>query len=111
MPKSKVFSRVKPFLAVLFLQFGLAGMDVISKVALDQMMSTYVFVVYYHAIATILTAPLAIILEKSLLHSFSLFHYLFKGEIIILIFVQKSEAKDDKSNVWKVYSSCLTRVC
>ncbi|XP_063950050.1 WAT1-related protein At2g37450 [Daucus carota subsp. sativus] len=79
MPKSKVFSRVKPFLAVLFLQFGLAGMDVISKVALDQMMSTYVFVVYYHAIATILTAPL------------------------------KSEAKDDKSNVWKVYSSCLTR--
>ncbi|KAL8149589.1 hypothetical protein AgCh_006552 [Apium graveolens] len=64
MSKSRVFTRVKPFLAVLFLQFGLAGMDIISKAALNERMSNYVFVVYYHAIATVIIAPFAIILEK-----------------------------------------------
>ncbi|KAK1399941.1 hypothetical protein POM88_009804 [Heracleum sosnowskyi] len=64
MSKSKVFTRLKPFLAVLFLQFGLAGMDIIAKAALNERMSNYVFVVYYHAIATIVIAPFAIILDK-----------------------------------------------
>ncbi|KAL8149588.1 WAT1-related protein At2g37460-like [Apium graveolens] len=64
MSTSKAFRRAKPFLAVLFLQFGLAGMDILSKAALNEGMSNYVFVVYRHAIATIVIAPFAIILDK-----------------------------------------------
>lgn len=70
-----MFMRAKPFLAVLFLQFGLAGMDILSKAALNEGMSNYVFVVYRHAIATIVIAPFAIILDKSLSLSLSLPHF------------------------------------
>lgn len=62
----KIFRKGKPFFAVIFLQFGLAGMDVISKVALNEGMSNYVFVVYRHAVAFIVMAPFAIVLDKSL---------------------------------------------
>lgn len=62
--ESKLFNRLKPFIAVIFLQFGVAGMDIISKVALNEGMSNYVFVVYRHAIATIVIAPFAIVLDK-----------------------------------------------
>ncbi|KAL1545912.1 hypothetical protein AAHA92_22584 [Salvia divinorum] len=44
----EVFGKAKPFLAVVFLQAGLAGMDIISKAALNEGMSNYVFVVYRH---------------------------------------------------------------
>lgn len=66
------FARAKPFFAVIFLQFGLAGMDILSKVALNEGMSNYVFVVYRHAIATAVIAPFAIILDKYLSTSVSL---------------------------------------
>lgn len=69
---SEIFRKGKPFLAVIFLQFGLAGMDVISKVALNQGMSNYVFVVYRHAVATIVMAPFAIVLDRFALLSLSL---------------------------------------
>ncbi|VFQ63798.1 unnamed protein product [Cuscuta campestris] len=59
-----LFVRGKPYLAVIFLQFGLAGMDIISKVALNEGMSNYVFVVYRHAVATLVIAPFAFILDK-----------------------------------------------
>ncbi|GAA0153299.1 hypothetical protein LIER_11570 [Lithospermum erythrorhizon] len=62
--RSKLFNKLKPFVAVIFLQFGIAGMDIISKVALNEGMSNYVFVVYRHAIATIVIAPFAIVLDK-----------------------------------------------
>jgi len=63
---SEFFRKGKPFFAVIFLQFGLAGMDVISKVALNEGMSNYVFVVYRHAVATVAMAPFAIVLDKYL---------------------------------------------
>ncbi|XP_062118144.1 WAT1-related protein At2g37460-like [Humulus lupulus] len=59
-----LFERAKPFLGVVFLQFGFAGMDVLSKAALNQGMSNYVLVVYRHAVATIVIAPFAIFLDK-----------------------------------------------
>ncbi|KAK4772873.1 hypothetical protein SAY87_027892 [Trapa incisa] len=58
------FQRMKPFVAVIFLQFGLAGMDIICKAALNEGMSNYVLVVYRHAVATIVMAPFAIILDR-----------------------------------------------
>ncbi|KAM0053316.1 putative EamA domain-containing protein [Helianthus debilis subsp. tardiflorus] len=61
---SEFFRKGKPFFAVIFLQFGFAGMDVISKVALNEGMSNYVFVVYRHAVATVAMAPFAMVLDK-----------------------------------------------
>lgn len=54
----------KPFFAVVFLQFGLAGMDILCKAALNQGVSNYVLVVYRHAVATVVVAPFAVILDK-----------------------------------------------
>ncbi|XP_057972158.1 WAT1-related protein At2g37460-like [Malania oleifera] len=59
-----VFHRAKPFIAVVFLQFGFAGMDILTKVALNKGMSNYVLVVYRHVVATVVIAPFAIILDK-----------------------------------------------
>jgi cell shape-determining protein MreD len=63
----RTFERIKPFLAVIFLQFGFAGMDVICKEALNKGMSNYVLVVYRHVVATVVIAPFAIILDKFVL--------------------------------------------
>ncbi|XP_022747014.1 WAT1-related protein At2g37450-like isoform X3 [Durio zibethinus] len=56
--------KFKPFFAALFLQAGFAGMDILSKAALNQGMSNYALVVYRHAIATVIMAPFAAILDK-----------------------------------------------
>ncbi|XP_038692721.1 WAT1-related protein At2g37460 [Tripterygium wilfordii] len=58
------FDKVKPLLAVIFLQVGFAGMDILSKAALNRGMSNYVLVVYRHATATLVVAPFAIIFDK-----------------------------------------------
>lgn len=78
----KLFAGAKPFLAVIFLQFGMAGMDILSKAALSEGMSNYVFVVYRHAIATVVIAPFAIILDKYI--SISLSYYMHKNIIVCL---------------------------
>ncbi|KAL4354089.1 hypothetical protein GQ457_06G007800 [Hibiscus cannabinus] len=56
--------KFKPYFAAIFLQVGLAGMDILSKAALNQGMSNYALVVYRHAIATVVMAPFAAIFEK-----------------------------------------------
>ncbi|XVF83612.1 hypothetical protein PTKIN_Ptkin16aG0503500 [Pterospermum kingtungense] len=61
-----IFSQAKPFLAVIFLQIGFAGMSIISKFALNQGMSQHVLVVYRHAIATLFIAPFAIVLDRKI---------------------------------------------
>ncbi|KAL8259711.1 hypothetical protein R6Q59_027664 [Mikania micrantha] len=61
---SEFFRKGKPFFLVVFLQFGFAGMDIVSKVALNDGMNNYVFVVYRHAAATIVMAPFAIVLDR-----------------------------------------------
>lgn len=62
--KEKLFNRLKPFIGVVFLQFGYAGMDILSKAALNKGMSNYVFVVYRHVFAFVVMAPFAVVLEK-----------------------------------------------
>lgn len=54
----------KPYLAMISLQFGYAGMNIITKVSLNHGMSHYVLVVYRHAFATAVIAPFAIFLER-----------------------------------------------
>jgi len=53
-----------PYIAMICLQFGYAGMNVLTKVSLNGGMSHYVLVVYRHAFATIAIAPFALVLER-----------------------------------------------
>ncbi|XP_043699752.1 WAT1-related protein At2g37460-like [Telopea speciosissima] len=60
----RLFHKAKLLLAVLLLQFGIAGLAIIVKIAMDKGMSHYTLVVYRHAIATAVIFPFAIILER-----------------------------------------------
>jgi len=53
-----------PYIAMISLQFGYAGMNIISKVSLNRGMSHFVLVVYRQAVATVILAPFAFFLER-----------------------------------------------
>ena len=74
---TQMLKQAKPYLFLILQQFGYAGMSIISKVALNQGMSQHVLVVYRHAIAAALTAPFAIVLERSSLFRISLSSLVF----------------------------------
>ncbi|OIT38200.1 PREDICTED: WAT1-related protein At5g07050-like [Nicotiana attenuata] len=63
---SSFFQKAKPYIAMISLQFGYAGMNIITKVSLNGGMSHYVLVVYRHAFATAAIAPFALVLERKL---------------------------------------------
>lgn len=77
----KMFSRAKPYLAVVFLQFGFAGLAIIAKSALNQGMNHYVLAVYRHAIATLVVAPFALVLERKVRPKMTLSTF---GKILLL---------------------------
>nr|GMC63023.1 WAT1-related protein At5g64700 [Ipomoea batatas] len=54
----------KPYLAVLAIQSIYAGMFLLSKVAFDVGMNTFVFVFYRQAAATVFLAPIALLVER-----------------------------------------------
>ena len=56
--------KAKPYIAMISLQFGYAGMNVLTKVSLNGGMSHYVLVVYRHAFATLAIAPFALFIER-----------------------------------------------
>lgn len=58
------FKNCKPYIAMISLQFGYAGMNIITKISLNGGMSHYVLVVYRHAIATAVIAPFAFFFER-----------------------------------------------
>jgi hypothetical protein len=58
------------------LQFGYAGMYIVSMVSLKRGMSHYVLATYRHVVATIVIAPFAILLERSLSLSCALIYLL-----------------------------------
>ncbi|XP_022152014.1 WAT1-related protein At5g07050-like [Momordica charantia] len=60
----RFFHNAKPYIGVISLQFGYAGMNIISTVSLNRGMSHYVLVVYRHAFATAAVAPFALVLER-----------------------------------------------
>ncbi|XP_077250094.1 WAT1-related protein At1g44800-like [Tasmannia lanceolata] len=59
-----VFSKMRPYMAMVLLQFGYAGMFIISMLCLKRGLSHYVLVVYRHLVATIVMAPFALVLER-----------------------------------------------
>jgi hypothetical protein len=58
--------KVKHYLAMVSLQFGYAGMYIITMVSLKHGMSHYILAVYRHVVATLVIAPFAFVLERSL---------------------------------------------
>ncbi|XAR62792.1 hypothetical protein NMG60_11017672 [Bertholletia excelsa] len=59
-----VLNKVKPYLAMVSLQLGYAGLYITAMVSLKRGMSHYTFVVYRHAAATLFIAPFALVLER-----------------------------------------------
>ncbi|GKU87656.1 hypothetical protein SLEP1_g2019 [Rubroshorea leprosula] len=56
--------KAKPFLAMVSLQFGYAGMYIITSVSLRKGMNHFVLAVYRHVFATLVIAPFALFLER-----------------------------------------------
>ncbi|XP_059296053.1 WAT1-related protein At5g07050-like [Lycium ferocissimum] len=70
------YQRAKPYIAMISLQFGYAGMNIITKVSLNRGMSHYVLVVYRNAFATAVIAPFALLLERKIRPKMTLMMFL-----------------------------------
>ena len=55
---------MKPYAICIFCNICFAGYKIISKVSLDNGMSSYVLVVYGHVFGTLTTALLAVLFER-----------------------------------------------
>ncbi|KAK8646913.1 hypothetical protein V6N13_120680 [Hibiscus sabdariffa] len=64
---STVMNKLKPYLAIISLQFGFAGMYILSTISLKHGMSNFILATYRHVVATIVIAPFAIFLERPVL--------------------------------------------
>ncbi|KAK8681752.1 hypothetical protein V6N13_054154 [Hibiscus sabdariffa] len=62
-----VLNKLKPYLAMVSLQFGYAGMYIVSMVCLKHGMSNFILATYRHVVATIVVAPFAFVLERPVL--------------------------------------------
>ncbi|KAL7166399.1 hypothetical protein ACSBR2_037137 [Camellia fascicularis] len=60
----EVYKRAKPYLAMILLQFGYAGLGIIAKFDLNQRMSLYTFPVYQNVVAALVFAPFALLFER-----------------------------------------------
>uniref|UniRef100_A0A0D9XIK2 WAT1-related protein n=1 Tax=Leersia perrieri TaxID=77586 RepID=A0A0D9XIK2_9ORYZ len=67
MELSGKWRKAMPYLAMVFLQFGFAGLFLISVASLRQGMSHYVLVVYRNAVAAVVMAPFALWFERPVL--------------------------------------------
>lgn len=69
----------KPYFAMVCLQFGYAGMNLLTKTVLDRGMSHYVLVAYRNAFATAAIAPFAFLSERKVRSkmTFSIFMHIF----------------------------------
>ncbi|XP_007019026.2 PREDICTED: WAT1-related protein At4g08290 isoform X1 [Theobroma cacao] len=66
-PLSAMFNKAKPYFLMVCLQFGLAGTYIISMATLIHGMNRYVLIVYRNAIAALVLAPFALLLERFVL--------------------------------------------
>ncbi|XP_042497198.1 WAT1-related protein At1g21890-like [Macadamia integrifolia] len=61
-----MFIKLKPYLAMVSLQFGYAGMYIITVLCMKRGMSHYVLAVYRHAVATLAISPFAFFFERKI---------------------------------------------
>lgn len=73
---SNIMSKLKPYILVVCLQFGMAGIYVISMATLNRGMSRYVLIVYRNAVAALFLAPFALIFERFDLELYKFFEVL-----------------------------------
>ncbi|MBA0877997.1 hypothetical protein Goshw_029303, partial [Gossypium schwendimanii] len=64
---SNVLNKAKPYLAIISLQFGYAGMYILSTICMKHGMSNFILATYRHVVATIVIAPFAFFLERPVL--------------------------------------------
>ncbi|KAG5019046.1 hypothetical protein JHK82_014980 [Glycine max] len=60
------FTNARPYLLLVAVQFGSAGMFIFAMDAIKKGMSHYVFIVYRNAIASVSLAPFAFVLERKI---------------------------------------------
>ena len=77
--KAQLYNKVKPYFLVIIMQFGYAGMSIIGKLALNKGMREHVFIAYQHAIAAVVIAPFAIVLDRSPSPPFLLLYKFFNS--------------------------------
>ncbi|KAK8629681.1 hypothetical protein V6N13_078514 [Hibiscus sabdariffa] len=63
-PTGSLYNQAMPYVAMVLMRFGSAGMPIVAKYALNRGMSQHVLVVYRFAIATIVLAPFAIVFDR-----------------------------------------------
>lgn len=63
---SLVLIKIRPYLAMVSLQFGYAGMYIITMLSFKSGMSHWILVVYRHLVATIAIAPFALVFERKI---------------------------------------------
>ncbi|CAN7062844.1 hypothetical protein IGI04_016933 [Brassica rapa subsp. trilocularis] len=75
----RISESAKPYFAMICLQFGYAGMNLVTKTVLDRGMSHYVLVAYRNAFATAAIAPFAFLSERKVRSkmTFSIFMHIF----------------------------------
>nr|GMD50821.1 WAT1-related protein At2g39510-like [Ipomoea batatas] len=71
----KFLKLAKPYLAVILLQFGLAGMGIIAKSALNHGMSPFTYSVYRSFFAAAFLAPFAVAFERYAAHHLRTFKF------------------------------------
>ncbi|KAH1203496.1 WAT1-related protein [Glycine max] len=59
-----MFTNARPYLLLVAVQFGSAGMFIFGMDSIKKGMSHYVFIVYRNAIASVSLAPFAFVLER-----------------------------------------------
>ncbi|MFQ6623004.1 hypothetical protein Gotur_001660 [Gossypium turneri] len=80
-----MLNKVKPYLSMVSLQFGYAGMFIISMVSLKHGMRNFILATYRHLAATIIIAPFAFLLERKIRPKMTLPIFLM---IVILGFLE-----------------------
>ncbi|XP_019173415.1 PREDICTED: WAT1-related protein At2g39510-like [Ipomoea nil] len=81
---AKFSKMAKPYLAVIFLQFGYAGLAIVVKFALNQGMSPYTYSLYRNVFAAVAVAPFAIFFERKVRPKMTISTFL---KIMVLGFV------------------------
>ncbi|KAK4804765.1 hypothetical protein SAY86_004582 [Trapa natans] len=76
---------VKPYLAMLTLQIGFGGLFVIAMLSMKRGMSNFVLAVYRNAVATLVIAPFALVLERKVRPKMTLPIFL---RIVVLGFIE-----------------------
>ena len=97
----------KPHLVELAVQICVAGMIIITRVALDEGMSHFVFVTYTLAVATLVIAPVAYFLERYAIIYMKGFDYRYEApNVLVFCVLQKPTPSNDLCRLLADFWAC-----